>query len=161
MRKRKLEQQLKNYKIKKYTINEDGSVDVDGNVNLSYKGLTEIPFNFNKVSGIFNCAENKLTSLKGAPKKVGGDFGCSYNKLTSLEGVPKKVGGNFYCSNNDLISLKGIPLKINGNLFCVGEKLNLKDISDLFKSDIKGNVILNKKWDDSLIFKKYMAMKNL
>ena len=33
----------KKYKIKNYIINPDGSIDVDGNVNISYMELTKIP----------------------------------------------------------------------------------------------------------------------
>ena len=29
-----------------YTINEDGSIDVDGNVELGHRNLTKIPFKF-------------------------------------------------------------------------------------------------------------------
>ena len=42
------------YNIINYTINEDGYIDVDGNVNL-YRKLTKLPLNFNKVTGYFNC----------------------------------------------------------------------------------------------------------
>jgi len=48
----------------KYTINDDGSIDVDGEVDLSRKKLTKIPFKFRNVSGGFYCNNNQLTSLK-------------------------------------------------------------------------------------------------
>ena len=48
------------YGIKNYTINTDGSIDVDGNVHLWCRGLTELPLKFNHVSGYFNCYVNKL-----------------------------------------------------------------------------------------------------
>lgn len=105
----------KKYGIKNYTINEDGSVDVDGNVFLNdirkYYGarLTKLPLNFGKVTGDFVCSENELASLEGCPEWVGGTFDCSYNKLTSLVGSPKSVGGRFYCEQNLLTSLVGGP----------------------------------------------------
>lgn len=95
------------FKIKNYTINDDGSVDVDGNINLSAWGLKEIPLNFNKVSGSFWIDGNRITSLKGSPKTVGVDFVCSSNELTSLEGGPKIVGGFYMCEDNYLTNLKG------------------------------------------------------
>ena len=52
----------KEYNITNYTINPDGSIDVDGNVDLSYMDLTEIPLRFNKISGRFWCNSNKLTT---------------------------------------------------------------------------------------------------
>ena len=113
-----------------YTINDDGSIDVEGSVNLSRKKLTKIPFNFGKVSGNFKCASNHLTSLEGAPNNVGGDFYCHYNQLTSLEGAPNNVGGSFYGSINPLTTLDYTPTKINEDFHCYDTKLKY---SELFK----------------------------
>jgi hypothetical protein len=92
----------KEYNITNYTINDDGSIDVNGDVNLWGKGLTELPLVFNKVSGWFDCVRNNLTSLKGSPRWVGSDFNCYRNQLTSLEFSPNYVGGDFSCEYNDL-----------------------------------------------------------
>jgi hypothetical protein len=51
--KQEVESILKKYKITNYTINDDLSVDVDGDVDLSHKMLSSIPVNFGKVSGGF------------------------------------------------------------------------------------------------------------
>jgi len=72
--------------IKNYSINQDGSIDVNGNIDLAFKKLTEIPLKFNRVSGNFICWINKLTTLEGSPTYVGGDFDCSENNLISLDG---------------------------------------------------------------------------
>jgi hypothetical protein len=92
----------KQYNIKNYTINPDGSIDVDGDVSLNYKNLTELPLRFNKVTGYFYCRFNQLTTLKGSPRWVGGDFSCYNNDLTSLEFSPNYVGGWFDCRYNKL-----------------------------------------------------------
>ena len=92
----------KKYGIENYTVNPDGSIDVDGNVNLWDKRLTELPLTFNKVNGYFDCGMNKLTSLKGCPRWVGSWFICSRNELPSLEFVPEYVGSSFYCIWNRL-----------------------------------------------------------
>ncbi len=118
------------YRIKNYTINEDGSIDVNGGVDLKHNKLTELPLNFNKVNGFFNCDQNQLTTLKGSPKYVDG-FSCGYNKLTSLEFGPKEVGGDFYCSYNKLTSLEFSPKKSGSNFYCTDNKLrDLYGISD-------------------------------
>ena len=78
----------KQYNIKNYTINPDGSIDVDGDVSLNYKNLTELPLRFNKVTGYFYCRFNQLTTLKGSPRWVGGSFYCNYNQLTILPILP-------------------------------------------------------------------------
>ncbi len=93
----------KKYGIENYTINPDGSIDVNGDVDLSGFGLTQLPLRFNRVTGYFNCSYNNLTSLKGCPRWVGGYFSCSHNQLTSLEFSPDYVGDNFWCDDNDLI----------------------------------------------------------
>jgi hypothetical protein len=113
----------KKYNIQNYTINEDGSVDVDGSVNLNYVGLTELPLKFRKVSGSFYCNNNKLTSLEGAPHEVGGSFYCSNNQLTSLEGAPNKVGRSFSCHNNQLKSLERSPIRIGRGFDCSDNRL--------------------------------------
>jgi hypothetical protein len=92
----------KKYKIENYTVNDDGLIDVDGDVDLSWYRLTEIPLVFNRVTGYFNCSRNNLTSLKGSPRWVGGWFDCYNNQLTSLEFSPDYVGGYFDCINNNL-----------------------------------------------------------
>jgi len=114
-----------------YTINDDGSIDVDGDVDLSCKKLTKIPFKFRNVSVYFTCSNNQLTSLEGAPNTVGGSFSCHNNQLTSLECAPNTVGGNFYCHNNQLTSLECAPNTVDGNFYC-HNILNLP-YSELFK----------------------------
>ena len=97
-----IESKCKRYGIKNYTINDDGSIDVAEDIYISYKGLTELPLRFNKVTGSFNCDYNRLTSLKGCPRWIGGSFNCIGNKLTSLEFSPDYVGGYFWCQYNKL-----------------------------------------------------------
>ena len=71
------------YIIGKYSINEDGSVDVTGDVKVintsPQSKLHNIPIRFNKISGDFRINGNYITSLEGCPKWVGGEFNCSAN----------------------------------------------------------------------------------
>ena len=108
----------KKYGIENYTINPDGTIDVNGNVDLSMKKLTKLPLKFNKVSGSFYCNNNQLITLEGSPREIGVHFHCSHNKLTSLEGGPKEVGRYFCCQYNQLTSLEGGPKKVCGNFYC-------------------------------------------
>jgi len=105
------------YGITNYTINDDGSIDVNGGVSLEIRDLTEIPLKFGKVSGHFNCGRNNLTSLEGCPKSVGGVFDCHDNDLTTLKGCPKLVDG-FTCTDNILTSLEGCPESVGGGFTC-------------------------------------------
>ena len=118
-----VEATCKKYEISNYAINDDLSIDVNGDVNLRGQYLVAIPIRFNYVSGDFWCNRNKLTSLKGAPKLVGGDFWCSWNKLESLEGAPREVGGSMWCSDLGLTSLKGAPREVGGTFQCAQNKL--------------------------------------
>ncbi len=101
-----------------------GLVDVKGDFHCSGEELEDFKgVKFGKVTGYFNCDDNKLTSLAGGPKEVGKSFWCSYNKLTSLEGAPQKVGGNFACVANKLTSLAGAPQEVGGDFSCYDNKL--------------------------------------
>ena len=113
----------KKYGIRNYTINEDLSIGVEGNVDLRRKGLTRLPLKFRNVSGDFYCNSNKLTSLEGAPDEVGGSFYFYNNQLTSLEGAPTSVGGDFYCSNNQLMSLEDAPNGVGNDFWCDNNQL--------------------------------------
>ena len=133
----------KKYKITNYTINDDGTIDVDGSVYLCDKELTELPLTFNKVSGYFDCSRNKLTTLKGCPRWIGRYFSCSNNKLTSLEFSPKYVGGSFSCNDNQLTSLEFSPDYVGSYFSCEYNCLTTNycksEINSLFYTTLKQN----------------------
>ena len=125
------------YGIMNYTINPDGSIDVDGNIILSYdfeRGeLSKIPLKFAKVIGDFECDRNQLTTLKGSPRSVVGNFDCSGNQLTSLEYCPESVGGNFDCHSNQLTSLEGLS-EIGGYINCRRNQIiDFRGVSEFFE----------------------------
>ena len=97
----------KEYNIENYTINSDGSIDVDGDVELGALNLNKIPLKFNNVSGYFNISSNNITSLEGFPKEVGDSVHCSYNKISTFEYFPNKINKNIYMNKNPLESLEG------------------------------------------------------
>jgi len=119
-----IESICKKYNIKNYTINDDGSIDVDGSVFLYSKRLTKLPLKFRTVTGYFNCCNNQLTTLEGSPKEVGSYFDCSYNQLTSLEGSPKSIGGVFDCQGNQLTNLVGGPEVVLGAYYANNNQIN-------------------------------------
>ena len=108
-----------------YTINEDLTVDVNGNVLLRIKGrkLSVIPVKFGKVLGGFDASYNALTSLENAPHTVLGSLNLHNNRLTSLKGCPQKIGGNLVVTTNKLVSLEGAPPHIEGGFSCSGNEL--------------------------------------
>ena len=132
---------LEYFNIENYTINIDGTIDVDGDVYLNGLSLTSIPFKFGKVTGSFCCHRNELTSLLGSPREVGVDFGCDRNILKDLIGGPQEVGGDYDCYDNQLESLEGCAGDIGGDLYCYNNKLEMLDCSSVINISIfcKGN----------------------
>ena len=126
----------KKYRIENYTINPDGSVDVDGDVSLSNYRFAKLPLKFGRVSGYFDCSDNKLTTLEGAPREVGGNFYCKNNQLTTLEGAPERVS-YIRCDYN--------PVHGIYKLF-----KNKKDFMDSLDWDyIRGNNIVMSRFKDA------------
>jgi hypothetical protein len=134
-----LEKILEKWVIGKYEI-INGEYNVNGDVTvINWKG-DQLPIQFKKVTGNFNCINNGLKTLKGVPEEVGRDFWCVNNQLTSLEGSPKEVGGGFYCNYNKLTSLKGNLEKVGRSFQCSYNQLTSlegspKEISGDFKCD--------------------------
>ena len=87
-------------RIKNYTINSKGEIDVNGNVDLANKDFEKLPYKFGKVTGFFTLMNNKnLTSLKNCPHTTY-SFSCSNcSQLDSLEGCPTENLGDFWCGD--------------------------------------------------------------
>ena len=153
------------YGITNYTINRDGSIDVDGDVALSCVGFERLPLKFNKVSGYFDCNYNQLISLEGSPKEVGESFDCHNNLLTSLVGSPREVGGYFNCGHNQLTSLEGAPKEAN-NFYCKHKPLpqliydNYKYIKEVVKWQDEYNIWRNGKLDKFRFEEMMIDIKN-
>ena len=128
--------QLREFGIENYTINSDGTIGVDGDVKLHNRGLSKIPFKFDKVTGGFYCDSNLLTSLEGCPREVDGYFSCANNNLVNLIGGPIEVGGSYYCQGNHLDILEGCAGDIGVYLECSVNKLEMLDCSSVINGDI-------------------------
>lgn len=132
------------YGIKNWTLNSDGLVDVDGDIDLHKKGLTELPLKFGEVTGCFDCSHNKITSLEGAPHTVGRYFYFTHNKLTSLEFAPKLIDGAFSCENNNIRSFEGL-VNIGGHFYCHGNP-----VWEIWSIINPGRVAF--KWDSEIMY---------
>ncbi len=141
---------LDQYKIKKYTINDDLTVDIEGSVDLSYSGFEKLPFKFGKVTGSFIIRSCNIETLEGCPYEVGGNFDCSNNNLDSLKGSPSLVDGDFECRKNGLTSLEGMPLEIGGDLICYNNR-KLRSLDSI--SNIEGTIFC----DDSIDTSKFQG----
>lgn len=174
-----IKQICKKHRINDYVINEDGSVDVIGDLNLSNSRLTEIPLKFRIVSGSFNISNNNLMSLKNSPIRVGRDFNADSNNLESLEFSPQEVNGSYSVSHNKLKTLKGTPpiVKdficsmnkltnleylpiINGRFYCGFNKLEtLEGSPEILNGDFffGGNLIKNLKGSPRTIYGDFLG----
>jgi len=121
--KERIDSICRQYNIRNYSINPDGSIDVVGNIDLSNKKINNLPLIFNNVSGDFSCQHNGLTSLEGSPTLIGGFFNCQYNRLANLIGAPTTIGKYFNCQCNVLTSLVGSPRTVGGYFGCDYNKL--------------------------------------
>ncbi len=85
-------------KIRNYTINSNGEIDVKGDVDLRSKDFEELPYKFGRVNNMFSLSScENLTSLKNCPDYAFG-FNCSFCKnLNSIKGCTLEVHGDFYC----------------------------------------------------------------
>ena len=91
-------------KIDNYTINPDGSINVDGDVVILIY-INELPIKFNKVSGNFYCSYNNLSTLKNFPNEVGGETFLYGNPLKSLDGYNGDYD-KLYCDNKEKLIRK-------------------------------------------------------
>jgi hypothetical protein len=103
--------------IKNWTVNKDGTVDVDGECYLNQK-IKKLPVKFGRVTGNFHCDHLQLTTLEGVPHYIGGGFFCEHNKLKDLKGGPKNVMGRYVCARNELTSLEGAPREVGRKFGC-------------------------------------------
>jgi hypothetical protein len=124
----KIKKWLDKMYIKDYTIQPNGTVDVNGSVNLLRFDEASLPIQFGKVVGTFDCRDSKLTTLKGCPYYIGGDFYCYGCPISSLEYAPQSVGGRFSCFETNIRSLTGISKQIKhigGTFVCSAKTTHL------------------------------------
>lgn len=142
-----VDQWCKFFDLENYTINADGTVDVDGDVRLSvymeqgvfqdlFIELTKLPIKFGTVTGCFLCEGTQITTLEGFPKIVLDDFMiCGNRNLQNLIGGPIRVDGQYDCIDCNLTSLEGAPKRVEGEFWCSGNNLtDLKHSPSFVKS---------------------------
>lgn len=157
---RLIQEICRKYNIKKYTINQDGTIDVNQDVNLGHSYLTELPLHFNIVRGSFFINNNKLTSLKGSPIKCN-SFHCQNNNLTSLEGGPDFVD-SILCHDNQLTTLKGGPTRVSYMYDCHNNNLvSLEGApTKVFVFDCRKNKLTSLKGGPAIVENDYVCMYN-
>lgn len=129
---------MKTFGVFRYSVNEDGSIDIPGSVRLLTNqsdnkhsfpvkinkvygdfevmfGMNLSPINFpNEVTGNFIIEKMSVSNLKLFPKIVGGNYIVEYSELESLEGAPEIVDGSFSVGGNNLTTLEHGPKEVSG-----------------------------------------------
>lgn len=111
---------INKYNIQNATPTDEGQINVDGDVNLSNKNLTDpdMTAKFGKVTGNFECSNNQLTNLDFAPDFVGGNFNCSNNNIKDFDDIPiRHVVGNFYAYGADPDKLSKLESIVEGKIY--------------------------------------------
>jgi hypothetical protein len=139
--KKRIKAQCDKLSIQNYTINNDGTVDVNGDLNIylvrdrvKKDERNDILINFNKVSGNVDirlhwrkAGRAGQAQLPFTFNEVTGNFFANHSMLETLIGCPKKVGGNFDVRTNRLHTLEGAPETVGGYFCAIGNSLdNLK-----------------------------------
>ena len=131
IKKRDIEKKLIQYGIKNYYINDDLTVDVDGDLNTSTLAQCLIDVKFGTINGDFDCSRLGLKSLINCPIVVKGDYKISHNRLVRLEGIAEYIGGDLWIQNNYLNELNFYNSNIIGEIYCWGNK-DIEDIIQIY-----------------------------
>lgn len=119
--------------IQHWSVRADGVdvvVDVDGDVDMSGRGLRAIAVKFGTVRGNFDCSNNRLTSLENLPQVVHGSLYCCNNAITQIRDIPcARIDGiACFCGNAvaqcslgllDVQNLSGIHADGNKDAFSI------------------------------------------
>lgn len=129
------------FKIKKYNINDDGSIDVFEDVDISNKYLIKIPIKFNEVYGDFLCNNTNIVSMKNCPNIIHKNFNMGFNKIKKIEHSPIDVGEKFNLEHNKNLSyIKDFPRNVGSSI--VLYSCNFKSLYNL-PSIINGSLYID------------------
>lgn len=102
---------LDDHEVTNYTINQDNTVDVAGNLILNGLRFKKLPVTFNKVDGNIYLASSLLESLEGLPSVVHGDLHLNATKLRTTKGMPSQINGSLDISGSEFPSFVGSGLE--------------------------------------------------
>lgn len=125
----------------------DGKINVNGNVSLSRKQLTCIPYPFGIIRGSFICNSNiigdpmrsHLDNHINFPTEVYGDVHINGNKIKSLEYLNILIHGNLVAMGN-MISTYGKNVIVDGDINVCGNKLTS---FYRFPKECNGNLLIS------------------
>ena len=93
----------------------------------------QLPLQFDRIGGNFECYSRNLTTMVGFPRTVKGNLAVEFTHFLSLEGIPKHVGGSILISvYPDMPLMRLIQCKVDNNILLNAfSDLKLEIIEDL------------------------------
>lgn len=126
-----IKQFLNANRIQNYTIEDDGTVNVTGDVLLN--GIKELPIQFGRITGHFVVDDVSFKTFKGFPKVVGGDVRIQRRVIVpDYTGFPEVIRGAAAMKTIQADSLKGFP-KLISKYAEITVSGNRHDLNDLGK----------------------------
>lgn len=123
---RKLKKICKKYLIDEYVINKDGSIDVNTDLFLSNKNISNFKIKFNKIDGSLFISNNFFKNFKNFPNIINGDLYMNNNMFENLNGIPKNIKGKVYAQGNNINTLIGNNINID-KIFINNKDLIIKN----------------------------------
>ena len=108
----RIQKWLDDHDVTNYTINQDNTVDVAGDLNLNGLRFKKLPVTFNKVDGSIYLVSSLLETLEGLPATVPGDLHLNATKLQTTKGMPSQIDGSLDISESVFPTFVGSGLKI-------------------------------------------------
>ncbi len=137
----KIHRFCKKHGVNNYSINPDGSIDIDGGVCFMNFKEEFFPIPFNKVSGFFECVNCNLTTFKNMPREIGRWLLCSNTPFRTFEHFPLVIKEGLHIDN----LTTPIPIKEYNALFQMGytpdQIHNRLDLSYLYRIFTIQNII--------------------
>lgn len=130
--------------IRNYTIEADGTVNVNGDVHITGcgAGMPHLPVTFGEIKGNFSTEDVAFSSFKGFPNKVTGHVTIKRAIIVDdYVGFPSFIGGLALIKNIKAKSLNGFPKYIAGRaeITISGNKHSLGEVGE-FGSSLYLNV---------------------
>lgn len=119
------------------SIDEDGTINISGNLNLDFCRYESLPIKFGTVTEDLINHDSKLKYLWNFPKRVEGSVEMTGSNIKSLSGCPEWIGEHLFVGGTKITSLKGIAKYIGGNVHFAGSNLkSLEGLQDKLEGDL-------------------------
>jgi len=93
-----------------FTFNPDGTVDVNGHLDIWWVDVYRLPPGLNQINGDLKIAYSKITDLSGLPKIINGSLDIR-GLSTSTIPLGLKISGKVYISHDNKMLIKDAKSK--------------------------------------------------